>query len=58
MDERWSKDDPRYIFVLGAAWWEFEKTGGTIWPYDRHKAEKEAERRFPGGRIRDEGEMG
>jgi hypothetical protein len=43
----WAKDDPRRLFVDGAAWWEFTKSGGTMWPSDRDRAEAEAERRYP-----------
>ena len=42
----WSKNDVRRAFVAGAAWWEFYKTQGTLWPSDRRLAEKEAERRY------------
>lgn len=48
------QDDLRRAFVAGAAWWEFNRTGFTIWPEDRNLAEKEAERRYPGGRPRRE----
>jgi hypothetical protein len=43
----WAKDDPRRIFVEGAAWWEWTKTGGTMWAADRDTAEVEARKRFP-----------
>jgi hypothetical protein len=45
----WPKDDIRRAFVAGVAWWEFTKTGATIWASDRTAAEEEAERRYPGG---------
>ena len=32
-------------FVDGAKWWEFEKTGGTMWQSDQDKAAKEASKR-------------
>ena len=44
---RWPKDDLRRAFVTGAAWWEYESRGATMWASDRDKAEAEAERRFP-----------
>jgi|SRR3990167_3146940 len=43
----WSLADHRRAFVEGVAWWEFTKTGGTLWQSDRRLAEDEAERRFP-----------
>lgn len=48
----WDGDDLRRAFVEGVAWWEYVKTGGTIWSADRERAEDEAERRFPGGKAR------
>ena len=30
-------------FVQGAMWWEYEKTGATMWPSDRDHAEAKAE---------------
>ncbi len=47
----WANTDPRRQFVEGAQWWEFTKTGATMWPSDRDKAEAEAERRFPNGVV-------
>lgn len=49
----WGPDDLRRAFVAGAKWWELCKTGGTMWPADRDKAEAEAESRYPGGRVPD-----
>jgi hypothetical protein len=46
-DGYWAKDDPRRIFVEGAKWWEFKKTGATMWQSDRNDAEAEAEKRHP-----------
>ncbi len=46
----WPKDDLRRAFVSGAKWWEFVKTGSTMWPSDVHNAEDAAERKYPGGR--------
>jgi hypothetical protein len=43
---QWASDDPRRWFVAGAAWWEFEKEGATMWGTDRYKAECEAVRRW------------
>jgi hypothetical protein len=34
-------------FVSGAKWWEFEKTGGTMWGSDVAKAERAARARYP-----------
>lgn len=41
--------DIRRAFVAGARWWEFEDSGGTMWPSDRNKADDEAEKRYSGG---------
>ena len=41
-----SKHSLHGAFVCGAKWWEFEKTGGTMWASDRDKAWLEAERRY------------
>ncbi len=46
----WPRDDLRRAFVDGAKWWEFYRTGATMWPSDRDQAEAEAERKYPGGR--------
>lgn len=42
----WPKNDIRRAFVAGAKWWEFKKTGFTMWPSDRDVAEVEAEKRY------------
>lgn len=42
----WPIDCVQRAFVDGAAWWEFESTGGTIWGADRNRAEAEAVKRF------------
>lgn len=34
----------RHTFVDGAAWWEYQETGFTIWGSDRRKAEQAAGR--------------
>lgn len=47
----WPNADPRRQFVEGAKWWEFTKTGATMWASDVDKAEAEAERRFPSGVV-------
>lgn len=47
----WPTPDLRRAFVDGAAWWEFQCTGGTLWTSDRRFAEKEAERRYTGARV-------
>lgn len=36
-----------YAFVAGAKWWEFAKTGGTMWPSDVDRAEEMAKDRYP-----------
>lgn len=40
------QDGPHRAFVAGAKWWEFAKTGATMWPADVDKAEAEAVRRY------------
>lgn len=45
----WAKDDLRRAFVAGAKWWEFKKTGGTMWPSDTDKVEAAAAQRYPKG---------
>ncbi len=50
----WPEDDLRRAFVAGAKWWEYENCGATMWNSDRRKSEKEAEFRYPGGRLIDE----
>jgi len=48
----WCADDLRRAFVMGAKWWEYRKTGFTMWQSaDIDLAEKEAERKFPHGGI-------
>ena len=34
----------RRAFVCGAKWWEWEKTGATIWPSDQARASEAAPR--------------
>lgn len=48
----WAEDDLRRAFVEGAAWWEYEREKATMWPSDRNDAEAEAEKRYPGGKLR------
>lgn len=48
----WPEDDLRRAFVAGAKWWEFEKTGATMWTSDVRKMEGVAELRYPGGKLR------
>ena len=52
LEGTWPEDDIRRAFVAGASWWEYHKTGFTMWQSDRNLAEDEAERRYPGGNIR------
>lgn len=47
----WAGDDVRRWFVDGASWWEFTKTGCTMWPSDRDRAEAEAESRLAGSKA-------
>ena len=45
--EKIKYDDRLLIaFVQGAKWWEFEKTGATMWPSDQRKAEEAAIERY------------
>jgi hypothetical protein len=50
-DGQWARDDLRRAFVAGAKWWEFWRSGGTMWRSDQDKAEAEAERRYPEGKV-------
>jgi len=47
-----SEQDDRLVsaFVAGARWWEYEKTGVTMWPY-YEKAEAEALKRKSEGTL-------
>ena len=38
-------------FVQGAQWWEYHKTGATMWASDRDQAEGEAEVRAANGTL-------
>ena len=38
-------------FVQGAQWWEYHKTGATMWASDRDQAEGEAEKRASNGTL-------
>ena len=38
-------------FVQGAQWWEYQRTGATMWPSDRNLAEDEAEKREKNGTL-------
>jgi len=50
----WPKDDVRHAFVAGAKWWEYHSTEFTMWPSDQRLAEREAEKRYPGGSVRED----
>ena len=50
----WAMDDIRRAFVAGAKWWEYQKTGATMWHSDIREAEDEADRRYPNGKLRGE----
>jgi hypothetical protein len=43
----WSPDDIRRAFVEGAKWWEYAKTGGTMWQSDIDHTEEVATKRYP-----------
>lgn len=43
-------DDLRRAFADGAAWWNFNSTGFTMFGSERREAEAEAEARFPNGK--------
>lgn len=47
----WPADDLRRAFVAGAKWWEYEKTGATMWQSDQRRAEAAAEQKYPGGQA-------
>ena len=47
----WSLDDLRRAFVAGAQWWEWESQKATMWSSDVGRAESEAERRYPEGKV-------
>lgn len=38
-------------FVQGAKWWEYNRTGGTMWASDRRLSEKEARIRSRNGEL-------
>lgn len=38
-------------FIQGAKWWEYAKTGATMWQSDQKKASDEAERRLRDGSL-------
>ena len=41
-----SDDELLIAFVQGAQWWEWHKTGATMWQSDRDLAERQAEERL------------
>ena len=44
--------DARIVaFVQGAQWWEYHKTGATMWASDRDQAAGEAETRLSNGTL-------
>lgn len=45
-------DDLRRAFADGAAWWNFNSTGFTMFGSERRDAEAEAETRYPNGKPR------
>jgi hypothetical protein len=47
---RLSEIELRRAFVDGAAWWNFNSTGFTMFGSERREAEAEAEARFPNGK--------
>jgi hypothetical protein len=42
-----AKDELLVAFVKGAKWWEFHKSGGTMWQSDQHLAEEEGAKHYP-----------
>ncbi len=42
----WPADDPRRVFVAGAAWWQFHNGGATAFSSERGEMEDEAQRRI------------
>jgi hypothetical protein len=42
----WPEHCEQRAFVQGAKWWEFTKSGGTMWASDQRDAEAEAVRRY------------
>lgn len=44
-------DELIIAFVQGAKWWEYLKTGATMWPSDRDQAELEAKIRAADGTL-------
>ena len=42
----WPQVCVQRAFVEGAKWWEYHKTGCTMWPSDRDTAEDEAVKRY------------
>ena len=48
----WPANDLRRAFVAGAEWWEWYKEKATMWPSDRNLAEDEAEKRYPGDKVK------
>jgi hypothetical protein len=43
----WEENDPRFIFVQGAKWWQYKTTGATAFPSEIDEMEQEAELRYP-----------
>ena len=48
----WPENDLRRAFIAGAKWWEYHKTGGTMWQSDQRLAEDEADKRYKEQEIR------
>jgi len=42
----WPENDLRRAFVAGAKWWEYHKTGFTMWQSDQSLAEIEADKKY------------
>lgn len=47
----WPRNDIRRVFVSGAKWWEFHKTGATMWRSDIDLVEAEADKKYPEGKM-------
>ena len=46
-----ARDSLVIAFAQGAQWWEYHRTGATMWPSDRDQAEGEAETKLANGSL-------
>lgn len=49
--QRAEREKLEIAFVQGVKWWEYNRTGGTMWASDRRLAEKEARVRSRNGEL-------